>query len=270
MKRLIFIVLAASVFCLSGLSQKVPEIDDLKQVSQVPSEIPQRITGMAFDGEKLWFSVYLSKGHYATYNPKNQEWQYSNDNHHHKLIREISEPFGSTSGITFADKTLWFGGSYGESFGSINTETWKIEKHFAQEVKPNVPGSQSYSSFAYDGVNLWVAWHWLSYKLPDSETQQLLKIDTETGKILEKFPLPAGSKPDMVHGLTFDGEHLWHIKDKKLSKLDRNGVLTAQFILQEMYRPSGLAWDGESLWIVEFSGKLWKIPFKKLEYTKSF
>ncbi|HXG86342.1 MAG TPA: hypothetical protein VNI84_20150 [Pyrinomonadaceae bacterium] len=264
MKRFVSITFVLITFIITAFAQKVPVIGELKQVSQVPCIIPQRITGMAFDGEKFWFSVYLSKGHYATFDPKTEEWKYSGDEKQHRAIRQISQPFNSSHGIVFVGKTLWLGGSYGESFGSINTETWQVEKHFTQKIRPDLPGSQSYSSFAFDGTNIWAAWHGLAYSLPTSETQLLLKINPETGKVIEKYPLPAGSMPDSVHGLTFDGAKLWHIKDRKLSAIDLNGQLTAQYELKELGRPSGLAWDGNSLWIVEFNGKVWNLPFKTL------
>ncbi|MCU0240239.1 MAG: hypothetical protein MUC29_12425 [Pyrinomonadaceae bacterium] len=261
MKRL-FVILVIFVLVSSNYSQKSPLINDLKQISQVPNEIPQRITGMTFDGKILWFPIYLDKGHYATFNIDEEKWKYSDNQKHHDAILKVAQPFNSYSGIAFVGKSLWLGGSYGENFGSINTETWEVEKNFTMKVRPDLTGSQSYSSFAFDGKYIWAAWHCLAFNLPNSETQQLLKIDIETGKILEKFPLIAGRTNDTVHGLTFDGKNLWHIKDKRLTKFDLNGQVLAQFNLKELYRPSGLAWDGESMWIVEFSGKLWKLPFR--------
>jgi hypothetical protein len=262
MKKFVSITFILITFIVTAFAQKAPTIGELKQVSQVPDTIPQRITGMAFDGEKFWFPVYLSNGHYASYNPKTEEWKYSDDEKHHRAIHRISQPFSSSSGIAFVGKTLWLGGSYGESFGSINTETWQVEKHFAKKGRPDINGGQSYSSFAFDGTNIWAAWHASDCKLPTSEAQLLLKINLETGEVIGKYPLPAGSAPDSVHGLTFDGTKLWHIKDGKLSAIDLKGKVLSQFILKDLDRPSGLAWDGESLWIVEFSGKLWKLPFK--------
>lgn len=256
----VFIILTVAVY-----SQKAPVIEELKQVSQVPDGIPQRISGMTFDGEKLWFSVYHGKGRYATFDSVKAEWKYSDNEKHHQAIRKIIQPFSSSSGIVFVGKKLWLGGSYGESFGAINTENWEVEKHFTRKIRPDLPGSQSYSSFAFDGTNLWAAWHGLAYDLPVSETQLLLKIDLESGIVVEKYPLPAGSEPDITHGLTFDGEKLWHIKNRKLSAIDLSGKMLSQFILKDVSRASGLAWDGESLWIVEFSGKLWKLPFKDQE-----
>ncbi len=266
MKRFVSITFILIAFIITAYAQKVPVIGELKQVSQVPDIIPQRITGMAFDGEKLWFPVYLSKGHYATFNPKTEEWKYSDDENHHRAIRQISQPFSSSSGIVFVGKTLWLGGSYGESFGSINTETWKVENDFKQMVRPDLEktNSQSYASMTFDGQNIWIAWHLFHYKLPNAEVQQLLKIEPDTGKILAKYPLPTGNKSDGTHGLTFDGTNLWHIKDKRLSKINlTDGKVSKIYILSHLERPSGLAWDENSLWIVQFDGKLWKLPFKK-------
>lgn len=116
----------------------------------------------------------------------------------------------------------------------------------------------------FDGRYIWIAWHLFHYKLPDAEVQQLLKINPDDGEIIKRFSLPIGVRNDPNHGLTYDGETLWHIKGKKLSKINLNGTVTAQFTLKDIKSPSGLAWDGNSLWISESEGKLWKLPFKQL------
>ncbi|MGD9563221.1 MAG: hypothetical protein AB7F88_13540 [Pyrinomonadaceae bacterium] len=262
MTRAVTILILVITLVSFAFAQKRPVVEELTAVSQVPPEIPQRITGLAFDGERLWFSVYPSRGRYATFNMKTEEWRYSDDETHHVALRQVSQPFSSVGGIAFAGRSLWVGGSFGESLGSINLDTWQVEKHFRGKRRPDVHNSQSYSSLAFDGTNLWAAWHMFEYKRPASESQQLLKIDRETGEVLEIFPLPAGTRADGVHGLTFDGETLWHIKDKKLSAIDLHGRVLAQFSLKNVCRPSGLAWDGQFLWIVEFSGKLWKLPIR--------
>lgn len=264
MKGFTFFIIVLLTLTFSTFGQKVPLVSELKQVSQLPTEIPQRITALAYDGEKLWFAVYLDKGHYATLDLKTKEWKYSDSEVQQQAIRELTQPFDSASGMVFDGKRLWLSGSYGESFGYISTESWEVEKIYKQMVRPDLKktNGQSFASMAFDGKNIWIAWHLCDYKLPDSEVQQLLKIEPETGKILEKYPLPIGTRPDMTHGLTFDGTNLWHIKGKNLSVIDLNGKLIAQYRLPELKRPSGLAWDGDSLWITEFDGKLWNLPFR--------
>src|SRR5437762_12810032 len=130
MYKPVLVALLIIVFVLWVPAQRRPVIEELTQVSQAPSEIPKSVYGMAYDGEKLWFSVCHDKGHYATFKPRTGEWKYSDDERHHAAILRISQPFDCPGGIAFDRKTLWIGGSYGESLGSINTDTWQIDKHF--------------------------------------------------------------------------------------------------------------------------------------------
>lgn len=261
--NLLFIIFLLG-FSQIAQAQNIPLLSELKQVSQIPADIPQRVNGLAFDGEKFWTSVYLDNGHYATFNQQTQEWKYSDSAIHHSAIRKISQPFSSSSGMVFVGNVLWLSGSYGKSFGLINTEKWEVENVFEKMVRPDLEktNSQHYSSMTFDGKNIWIAWHLFDYKLPDSEVQQLLKINPQTGEIIEKFPLPIGPKADGTHGLTFDDENLWHIKYSKLSKIDLRGRLLEQYELPELKRPSGLVWQDNSLWIIEFGGKLWHLPFR--------
>lgn len=238
-----------------------PNLGALKLVTQLPAELPQRVSGFAYDGEKFWVAIYLGQGRYATLDPSTLSWKISDSDEHHKVIREVAGAFQSPGGICFANGKLWVAGSYGGSFGSINIQDWKIEHLFKGKQRDD-EASQSYSGIAYDGSSLWIAWHWLKYKLPESQTQLLLKVDAETGKVINEYPLPAGTRNDMTHGLAWDGTRLWHMKDSKLSSIDSStSMVIAQYTLEQIKRPSGLAWDGESLWIIEFDGKVWRLPF---------
>jgi hypothetical protein len=156
---------------------------------------------------------------------------------------------------------LWISGSYGDSFGSIDTRTWTIEQLVTGKQRQDV-SSQSYASIAFDGNYLWIAWHWLRYDLPVSQTQLLLKVDPQAGQVVALYSAPAGRANDMTHGLTWDGTRLWHMKDNRLSAIDpATGEVTVQYRLDQLKRPSGLAWVSGSLWIVEFDGKVWRLPF---------
>ena len=265
----VFVVCTASTsiartgYAKSREANVEPDVSKLKLVAQLPPELPQRVMGLAFDGEKLWATIYLGAGRYGMLDPFTLSWTIDYELERHRVIRDVAGAFGSPGAVTFANDTLWIAGAYGESFGSIDTQTWKVKQVFKGKQRQG-PGSQSYSSIAHDGHHLWIAWHWFRYQLPVSETQVLLKVVPESGKVVARYPLPGGTRPDGTHGLTWDGERLWHMKDQKLVSIDPlTGRVIGKYVLEELRRPSGLAWVHDALWISEFDGKIWRLPFQK-------
>lgn len=239
-----------------------PDLAELKLVAQLPPELPQRVMGLAYDGEKFWVTIYLGQGRYATLDPATLNWETNKEKEHYKVISSVAGAFESPAGICFAKGRLWITGAYGDSFGSIDTQTWKVRQLFKGKQRED-KASQSYSSLACDGNYLWIAWHWFRYDLPVSQTQLLLKVDPENGEVVALYPVAGGTRNDATHGLTWDGSRLWHIKDNRLSSIEPlTGEVTAQYVLNELKRPSGLAWANNALWIVEFEGKVWRLPFQ--------
>jgi hypothetical protein len=238
-----------------------PDVGGLQLVAQLPEELPQRLSGFAYDGEKFWATVYHGRGRYATLDPSTLLWNVSKDQQQHKVISDVSGAFQSPGALSFVNRQLWVAGSYGESFGSIDTQNWQIQRVFKGKQLED-RASQSYSSMVFDGQHLWIVWHWFKYKMPVSETQVLLKVEPETGKVVARYAAPAGTRNDLTHGLTWDGSVLWHAKDNRLSAIDpATGQVVAGYVLPQLKRPSGLAWDGQALWIAEFDGKIWRLPF---------
>jgi streptogramin lyase len=244
-----------------------PILSALRLVTELPKELPQRVSSLAYDGEKLWATIYLGRGIFATFDPATDTWQISREIQQHAAIKAVAGSFESPGGICFAAGKLWIAGSYGDSFGVVDPQTWRAERVFKVKQQDHY-ASQSYASITFDGQHLWMAWHWFNYYIPPGDAQRLLKVDRETGKLVESYPLPPGSAADMTHGLTWDGQQLWHVKDKLLSAIDpSNGNVNAQYELPQLSRPSGLAWDGQALWISEFRGRIWRLPFTDNEKT---
>ena len=263
-KHIIFLVCIFLLFSVFAFAQKVPVIADLEGVSQLPSKIPQRVTALAYDGKKLWFAIYLDHGSYVKYDPISKQWALEQDSRLRASIPKVTGKWASAAGMTFVDGKMWLGSAYGESFGWIDTSEPSKYQVFEKLYKPELSGTPSYSDLAYDGTNIWSSWHSANERTDKSKTQLLLKIDKDTGDVLSEYPLPPGYSADMTHALAWDGQKLWHAKGSKLTSLDRNGVVMGQFALPNLKRPSGMAWDGDSLWIVEFEGKLWRLPFKSI------
>ncbi len=263
MKRLILSVFVVILLCVAGVevSASEPNLRAIKQISQLPAEFPQRISGFAYDGEKIWVAIYLGKGTYATLDPVTLGWANPSNEMSRAAIREVAGDFGSPGGISFANRKLWIGASYGGSLGSIDPLTWKIESLFKVKQRED-KASQMYASMAFDGTNIWIAWHWFRYNIPRSQTQLLLKVNPSNGKVIAEYPAPSGTPNDGTHGLTWDGTNLWHIKDRMLSKIDpHTGEVVTRYFISEVRRPSGLAWVNDELWISEFTGKIWRLPF---------
>lgn len=264
MKKLLLASLLALFTCsfaIAGSPPGRPNLGGLQLIAELPEELPRRAMGLAYDGKKLWVAVYQGQGRYATLEPSSLLWTISSDAQQHRTISKLSEPFASPGAICFANGVLWVAGAYGESFGSIDLGDWKIQRMFKGKQREEATASQFYSSMAFDGSHLWIAWHWFRYDLPVSQTQLLLKVDPETGKVVSEYAAPPGNSSDGTHGLTWDGSKLWHAKDDGLSSIDPStGQVTAKYTLPRVKRPSGLAWDGQALWIAEFDGKIWRLP----------
>jgi len=242
----------------------VTTTEKIELITQVPKELPQRVSDLVYDGEKLWAIIYHGQGRYATFDPVTYGWTAGHNHEQLRAIRQVSGRFESPGALCFANGKLWIAGSYGESFGSIDLATSRVERIFKGKQQPDDSASQSYSAMTFDGTHLWMAWHWFNYRLPGSETQLLLKIDPQTGQVIQQFSLPPGTANDGTHALTWDGKQLWHAKDQRLSAIDpSNGQVTAQYSLKQLRRPSGLAWDGTALWIAEFEGKIFRVTFQE-------
>jgi hypothetical protein len=242
----------------------VPAPEKLELITQLPKEMPQRVSALVYNGEQLWAIIYHGQGRYATFDPVTYGWSASYSHEQLQAIRQVAGNFESPGGVCFANGKLWIAGSYGESFGSIDPATWRVERIFKGRQQKDQRASQSYAGMTFDGAHLWMAWHWFNYRLPTSQTQLLLKIDPQTGQVIQQFSLPPGTAIDGTHGLTWDGKQLWHVKDRLLSAIDpSNGHVTAQYTLKALRRPSGLAWDGTALWIAEFEGRIFRLPFQE-------
>ena len=100
-------------------------------------------------------------------------------------------------------------------------------------------------SLAWDGNYLWRSKH--------AGAADLVKISPETGEILAEFENP-GIAQD--RGIAFDGQSLWvnDFTQKKVFEIDPNtGKILSSFAIPDMGSgSSGIAWDGEYLYLVNW------------------
>src|SRR5688500_10295311 len=119
---LLFIAAILSPLPYTSSGQAKSQSDELnivefKLVTNLPAQLPPRITSLAYDGEKIWVAIYHGRGRYAVLDPVTLGWKVSDADEHHKAIREVAGAFESPGGLCFVKDKLWVAGSYGESFG---------------------------------------------------------------------------------------------------------------------------------------------------------
>ena len=265
MRKVLLTSAIALLFILSGVnagsSSVIPDARGLQLVTRLPDGVPPRIRGLTYDGNKLLAAIYQGGGVYVTLDPSTLQWIVNDDQSQRRAIIKVAGTLNSPGAICFVDGKLWVAGGIGPSLGLIDPQHWNVERMFTGKQREEGDASQTYSSMTYDGNHLWIASHLCRYDIPASETQRLLKIDPDKGRVIAAYPLPPGTAPDTAHGLTWDGSWLWHAKDDRLSAIDpASGRVIVQYKLPKIKRPSGLAWDGRALWIIEFDGKVWRMP----------
>ena len=100
--------------------------------------------------------------------------------------------------------------------------------------------------------------------LYDKDSYGLLRYSLD-GTLLESFQhhQPTPRSYTYNTGMTSDGTNLWVTAGKKLLKIDpENGNVLRVYPI-DIKRAESLAWDGEKLWTVSYSGMFYTIKIKK-------
>src|SRR5678810_1247581 len=93
-------------FVRTASAYAAPDLDSLKLVAQLPPELPRRISGFAYDGEKLWAAIYHGHGIYATLHPSTLQRTIGKGGHARQASRDLSGGFYSPGGLCFANGRL--------------------------------------------------------------------------------------------------------------------------------------------------------------------
>lgn len=97
----------------------------------------------------------------------------------------------------------------------------------------------------FDGRILWAS-------LIRNGQGALARIDRKTGEVLGRV------ETAIIAGLTFDGTRLWGVTSEGIHAFDAESLAIIKTLPRPKYDGflSGLAWDGESLWLGAYDQKL--------------
>jgi hypothetical protein len=145
-------------------------------------------------------------------------------------------PLEKPTGIAFDGENLWISSANEGAIYKIEPSTGVILSSLETNLK-------SPWGMAWDGSLLWVT---------DFDTMRIYGVDTITSKIVSSIATPDGTPT----GLTWDGDLvLADFEAHKIFHLDpMSGAIIGEFTVPSPgYNPSGLAWDGENLWVADMS-----------------
>jgi glutamine cyclotransferase len=153
--------------------------DKLKAIDPTTGQVQRSLdvaahAGTAFDGQFLW---QIAEDHIQKIDPQTGA-----------VIATIPAPgSGSDSGLTWAEGTLWVGQYRDRKIHQVDPNTGKILR--------SIESNRFVTGVTWVEGELWHA-TW------EGEASELRRIDPQTGEVLEKVDMPAGTT---VSGLESDG-----------------------------------------------------------------
>ncbi|MCF8012557.1 MAG: choice-of-anchor D domain-containing protein [Bacteroidales bacterium] len=254
-----FLLLVGCCFCLSTLVAQNSPADYVKEEEKNPNHIEQthqnkipsgenqavrfdnrdwtivesyaieqEASGLAYDGEYLYFGKYLTENdHIYRFDPSTGDYEF-----------DFTAPIDGAKGLTYDGSYLWSileGEGFSEPSDAIQFD---FEGNQLDEFE--LPDHYM-SGIAYDEGDFWSS----TYADPDGH---IYKTDDE-GNILDDFSAP----DNQPWGLTVQGEYLW-MADKwgdALYKIDKATGDLLETHSSESTDPSGITWDGQYLWYLD-------------------
>ncbi|MBC8278652.1 MAG: choice-of-anchor D domain-containing protein, partial [FCB group bacterium] len=188
-------------------------------------EIHDHASGLAYDGENIWYGRYGTGG----------EWVYKFDTQLGAVTDSID--LGATNlddayGLTWDGQYLWTISHTGSDF-IIKFDT-------AGNIVQAFPTPSNYmSGLAWNGTDFYMS----DYYEPDGA---IYKVDVN-GQIIENFTAPDTQPWD----LAWDGQNLWMCDywSDWIYQIDPVTHETLFSFESPITEPAGIAWDGQYLWV---------------------
>jgi len=192
-------------------------------------EIPGKPSGLAFDGEYLYFGIYGANG--------DQFYRFDQVSGEATLLFTQPE-IGDSFGMTYDGENLWV---INQPSGSSNPAL-ATELDFTGNILSTIALPDHYmSGIGWDDGNFWVCTYY-----PNPGT--IYNIDDQ-GTVLQQFAPPLA---DQLWDVCTQDDFLWFVDydGDLIYKTDKSGALIEQHDAENI-KPSGVVWDGSYLWYVD-------------------
>ncbi|MBN1154178.1 hypothetical protein JXB12_04585 [candidate division KSB1 bacterium] len=195
------------------------------------------ITGLAFDGQHLWYA------------DRQTDTLYQVDTVSDIIHRKIPSPGYSPTGLTWDGTHLWCIDDKEGYLYRIDISTGVADRVVESYTK-------NPKDLAWDGTNLWVV---------DDRLDLIMSLDPEDGMMITHIPTPSMN----ADGLTFDGKYLWVTDriDDMIYRVDPVTGMVVMHLSAPHHHARGLAWDGKAIWNADYeSDRLYRINIDAADY----
>lgn len=179
-----------------------------------------------------------------------------------KIEKLFRSPYSVPNGLQVTDEGVWIVDQITDRVALV--ELTESSDYGVTKLIRDVPTESSNTSgLAYGGDTLWLAANgsgnmWRQVRPTDANEGEILKVDPQTGKTLQRYKIPGGGG---THGLEYDNYeygYVWieTLKNKVLHKVRISDWSVQHTIPLPYDRAHGVVRVEDGIWVVHTSDRL--------------
>ena len=179
-----------------------------------------------------------------------------------KIEKLFRSPYSVPNGLQVTDEGVWIADQITDRVALV--ELTESSDYGVTKLIREVPTESSNTSgLAYGGDTLWLAANgsgnmWRQVRPTDANEGEILKVDPQTGKTLQRYKIPDGGG---THGLEYDNYeygYVWieTLKNKVLHKVRISDWSVQHTIPLPYDRAHGVVRVEDGIWVVHTSDRL--------------
>mgnify|MGYP001353206046 FL=1 len=179
-----------------------------------------------------------------------------------KIEKLFRSPYSVPNGLQVTDEGVWIADQITDRVALV--ELTESSDYGVTKLIRDVPTESSNTSgLAYGGDTLWLAANgsgnmWRQVRPTDANEGEILKVDPQTGKTLQRYKIPDGGG---THGLEYDNYeygYVWieTLKNKVLHKVRISDWSVQHTIPLPYDRAHGVVRVEDGIWVVHTSDRL--------------
>ena len=179
-----------------------------------------------------------------------------------KIEKLFRSPYSVPNGLQVTDEGVWIVDQITDRVALVEITEYS-DYGVTKNIRDVPTESSNTSGLAYGGDTLWLAANgsgnmWRQVRSTDANEGEILKVDPQTGKTLQRYKIPDGGG---THGLEYDNYeygYVWieTLKNKVLHKIRISDWSVQHTIPLPYDRAHGVVRVEDGIWVVHTSDRL--------------